>query len=367
MKTYIKRLLSLLAGFILIAGCGGATSGTAADNADGDTRTVTGNLASGSGAGLVKGLHADDCEADMVIATTTSGETSSADVEEDCSFSLSLSVGQSYVIGLALDDEFIATLIFDSGISGYTTSVLPLSAGEILDLGIITIFGDLATPENEPLGECDNDGDGEDDLEDEDDDNDGTEDEMEEDCDLDGSLDDYDEDEDDCEEDEEGEDEARVLEVKPRNDPHPGEGEDTIDLEREIKARLSCEVDRDTVNTDTFYIVSEDGMDIIACEYEFSRSGSSGNRIECDHDDQDFLPDTVYIATVDGVMCADGRSVEARSWEWLTESEDDDEGCFEDEFDEEDELEDEEDDDDDDEGEDEEGDEDAEDEEDEDD
>lgn len=336
MKKPYTQLFLLIIGLSLIAGCGGGTSGTAADDTEGDSRTVTGSLASAGGAGLMKGLHADDCEADMIIATTTSGETSSADVEEDCSFSLSLSVGRSYVISLALDDDFIATLIFDSGIRGDTTSVLPLSSGGILDLGIITIFGNVATAEHEPLDECDQDGDGEDDLEDEDDDDDGVEDEEEEDCDFDGSLDDYDEDDGECEE---GEDEniAYILSVKPYDDP---EGWDPVDLEREVKARIDCEVDESTVTSETFYVVSEDGEHMVECNYEFSGSGS---KIECDHDDfEDFLPDTYYSATIDGVMCLDGRAVETLSWIWLTEAEDTDEGCREDELDEEDELEEEE-------------------------
>ncbi len=348
MKNRHAKLFLLMIGLSLVAGCGGGgTSGTASDDTDGDSRTITGSLASGGGGGLIKGLHADDCEADMIIATTTSGETFSADVEEDCSFSLSLSIGQSYVISLAFDDEFIATLIFDSGIFGNTTSILPLSSGGILDLGIITIVGRVATPEHEPLDECDYDGDGVDDLEDEDDDEDGVPDEEEEDCDFDGSLDDYDEDEADCEEEGDEEDHAHVLSVKPYDDP---DGYDPVDLEREVKARIDCEVDQTSVTDETFYVVSEDGSHAIECSYEFSDSGENRTRIECDHDDfEDFLPDTFYIAVIDGVMCTDGRLVESMSWTWLTEEVDDDEGCYEDELDEEDEAkEDDEDEDDDD-------------------
>lgn len=276
-----------------------------------------------------------ECLADTVIATDTAGETTVTSVDSACDFTLELAIGSSYVISFTEDGSFLATLIFDSGIVGFTSSDLTMTAGVgAIDLGPISISGNLAVPENEPEAETDEDGDGLDDLEDEDDDDDGVEDELDgEDCDLDG-IEEGDEEDEECGE----ETTARVLEVKPRNDPHTDEGEDRIDLDKDVKARLSCEVDQSTVTEETFRVDSP--SDVISCTYKFSGSGRSGNRIECEHDDQDFLPDTVYTATVDGVKCLDGRDVTPRSWSWLTEEDDDDKGDVEDDLDDEDEAED---------------------------
>lgn len=334
MQTLMKNMFLCTIGLALLAGCGGGTSGS--DSQEG-TRVVTGTVSGSSGSSnLVTRAASDDCVADTILATDTTGATTSASVADDCSFSLTLATGKSYVVSLLLGDEFVATLIFDSGIEGFSTSSLPLSDGSLLDLGQITISGTVASAENEALDQCDNDGDGTSDLDDADDDEDGVEDEEEEDCDLDGFDDDEDEDDPDCET-ENGENEAQVLEVKPRNDPHTDRGDDRVDLDKEVKARLSCTVDRDTVTADTFRVISEDGLHEVACTHEFSGSGRSGNRIACDHESDDFLADTVYVATIDGVMCEDGRTVSPRSWEWLTETSDDDEGDAEDDMDEEDE------------------------------
>lgn len=349
-KIITVLLLAIGLMMILITCSGtGSTDETATD----EIRTVTGTVpAANASINSLMTRQAAECAADTVMATDTAGETTSATVGADCSFSLTLSVGKAYVISLVLEDEFVATLLFDSGVGGFTTSTLPVGEGEeIIDLGSITISGIVATSDREPLEQNDCDGDGEDDLADDDDDNDGLDDDEEEDCDLDGHIDDVDDD-DDCEEDEDREDEGRVLEVKPRNDPHPELGEDRVDLDKEVRARISCEVDRTSVSATTFRV--EATGDVIACTHEFSGRGR-GDTVKCHHDDDDFLADTTYTATLEGVLCTDGRTVKTTSWSFRTETEDDDEGDAEDQIDEEDEDEEENEEKDDDEDEDEDG------------
>jgi hypothetical protein len=331
MKTFGRMAFGPLIVLFFLAGCGGVGSSGGGT----ETREITGTVSS-SGTSALKTQTDADCAADTVIATDPSGGTIVAEVDEICNFSLTLEIGQSYVISFSRDGVFVATLIFDSGVGGFTGSDLTITAGDgAIALGQITITGNVAIPEFEPEEQTDEDGDGLNDLEDEDDDNDGVEDELDgDDCDLDGVE--GEEEEESCEEG----DLARVLEVKPRNDPHPELGEDRVDLEKEVKARISCEVDQTTVTAETFRVESD--ADTIACTFEFSGTGSSGNRIQCKHDGQDFLPDTVYTATIDGVKCLDGRDVEPRSWSWLTEEEDEDEGDVEDDLDEEDEADDDE-------------------------
>lgn len=336
MKTRYMYLI-FLAGLMATAGCGGSGDTT------GGARTITGSLALPE-TSLSQSRTLITCLADTVLATDTEGTTVTETVSEDCAFEVSLTIGKSYVISFALNGEFVATLVFDSGITGFASSSLSLADGEnAIDLGVVTISGSTASSAKNPLEQNDRDDDGENDLEDEDDDNDDVDDELEEDCDLDGFLDDLDLDS-ECEEEDDDEmenagDTAMVLEVKPRNDPHPENGDDRVDLDKEVRARISCEVDSSSVTAETFQVVAESG-EAIACAYEFSGSGNSGNRIECNHE-EDFLADTIYQATLDGVMCEDGRMVEARTWQWLTEEADDDEGDAEDEIDEEDEEDDE--------------------------
>lgn len=316
---------------MIIAGC--LATGDRPDQSD--TRVVSGRVPSSSAASLLA-LGTGDCVADTVIATDTAGEITTTAVNDDCSFSITLQVGKSYSLSFAKGDQLIADLLFESGVAGFATASFSCSPGEnIIDLGVITISGSVARPDSNPLDHVDQDQDGIADLEDHDDDGDEVPDEEEMDCDLDGIWDDFDE-ENLCEEPSSAH--AHVLEVKPRNDPHPELGEDDVDLDKDVKARISCEVDPQTVTSETFRVASEDGQDVVACTFEFSGTGSSGNRIECEHE-QPFLPHTVYIATIEGVRCLDGREVEARSWSWLTEGEDKEEGDVEDHIDEEDEVE----------------------------
>lgn len=312
-----------LAGFM--AACSG---GSATGSGSTTTRTLTGSVSSDDPAALVKSQTTASCAADEVIATSVDGDTTTASVDADCNFSLTLNVGESYSIGFLNDDTFVASLIFNTGISGFTgTNINIGSSGDDIDLGGITITGNVAIAENDPLDQIDSDDDGSPDLDDSDDDGDGIEDEDEDDCDLDGIWDDF-EDDDSCEDDDSGL--VKVREVKPRNDPQPEHGNDRVDLDKDVRARIACRIDTDSVTSETFSVVSADGEHTVDCTYTFN---SERNHVECEHDSDDFLPDTVYTATLSGVMCENGSEVQERSWTWLTEESDDDEGSSEDDSD----------------------------------
>ena len=177
------KLFSLIASVFLLASCGGGGSSSDSTTGGGDTttRVISGSvLAPAPDVALrVDALVADDCLADTILATTISGTTTSAIVNnEGCGFSLTLDVDQSYSISLIKDEQFVATLIFDTG-SGYSSSNLFVVDGSTtIDLGAILVNGTVATAENEPLDQIDCDDDGVSDLDDDDDDNDDDDDDA---------------------------------------------------------------------------------------------------------------------------------------------------------------------------------------------
>ena len=320
----------LAAAVSLLVNCGGASSGssTGTSASSSTTRTLTGSLAASSNSALVKALTNTSCEADQVIATSVDATTATATVDENCDFSLTLTLGQTYSIAFLLNNNFVASLIFDTGISGFTSSSLSVGAGSgAVNLGTITINGNTAFAEHDALDQMDSDDDGISDLDDSDDDNDGIDDLDEGDCDLDGVIDDYDDDSCDTSI---SDGVARVREVKPRNDPHTDRGNDRVDLDKEVRARIACEIDPDTVTSDTFIVQSEDSSHIVDCTYDFN---SDGNRVSCVHDNDRFELDTVYMATLSGVSCMDGTPVQEVTWYWLSDDEDSGSGCYEDDTD----------------------------------
>ena len=326
MKRNLQQLAMSFGLALALAACG--SSGT---NSSEGSRSITGSVA-GANASLNKAAGgAPDCAADTIQATTTGGAVSTADVTTNCSFTLDLAVDQSYLIGLAKDDAFVASLVFDTGSGAFSSTVLTLTSGGAIDLGSITISGFVETAEFNPLKEVDSDGDGVSDYEDSDDDGDGIEDNDEGDCDLDGIIDDHDESEDDdsCSAEDDGN--AKVLEVKPRNDPQPELGEDLVDLDKEVRARFSCTLDQSSVTADTFAIVGEDDS-TIECTFEFSGRGRDGNTVKCKHEDQAFTADTTYTLTISGVLCEDSSAVTDKVISWHTEAADDDNGDAEDDI-----------------------------------
>ncbi len=352
MKTQLKPFILASLGLIFLAGCLGIEGPTSEENDNennnnnnsSSSRQLTGSvpaLTQGSNlSSLHDGEEPGECAADTIIATDSSAETVSVAIDEDCDFAVTLEIGKSYVLSLSHENSFVATLIFDTGASFSSDNVTVGAGSGPIQLGEITITGNVAIPEFEPCDQMDTDDDGVVDFDDEDDDGDGIEDEFEDDCDLDGFLNDHDFDMEDCDEGEEDEedeedDEAYVLEVKPRNDSHPELGEDRVDLDRDIKARINCSVDSDTVNEDTFIIYHDD--EELDCNYRGNSHGKgklgTQTTIECEPN-EDMHSDALYTALIDGVMCRDGREVETVAWSWLTEPYDDDEGHYEDYLDE---------------------------------
>lgn len=339
MKPYLKQI-TLVASVFLLASCGGSGSSSDSTTGGGDTttRVMSGSVLAPTPnvTARVSNLVADDCLADTILATTVAGTTTSATVNnEGCTFSLSLEVDQSYSISLIKDDQFVATLIFDTG-SGYSSSNLFVVGGSTaIDLGAILVNGTVATAENEPLDQNDCDDDGVSDLDDDDDDNDDVRDHDEDDCDLDGVIDDHDDDEDMCDAID-STTTAQVYEVKPRdeegNDDHDDDGEhEGVDLDKDVRARVGCLVDEATVTSETFSVVGNEVA--LVCTYAISTDDSEEeSNIKCLHSDP-FLADTTYTATLDGVMCLDGRTVESVTWTFNTAISDDSDGDSEDDFD----------------------------------
>jgi hypothetical protein len=306
MKTQRKNWLVVAGALALATACGSGAGSSASD-----VRALTGSVASNAANLKTRTLTSDDsvsCAADTVIATDTSGETIATEVEDDCSFTLELEVDKTYSVGFVLDDVFVASLVFDSG-SGIASASLPISDDSTtIDLGTVTFSGRIATPENEPLEQCDHDHDGSNDYDDSDDDNDEIDDDFEDDCDLDGVLDDYDDDSESCSTDASV---AQVLQVKPHHHDLHGVGET-----KNVWARIGCEVDESSVNGDTFTISDSEGNEI-ECDFTITNSESGQQKITCQHDES-FAMDTDYTISIDGITCTDGREVEAAEWQFTT-------------------------------------------------
>lgn len=335
MKKITRRFFSILGGVILLSGCmgGSGVGGSSGGSSSEGTREVTGTLASSDAAALHLGGSPGECAADTVIATDSLGKTITTAVDKECNFAIELKIGKSYVIGFSHGGSFVAVLVFDTGV-GFASENITIGEGSgPIRLGSITMRGNVAIPEHNPFEEEDCDNDGKPDFDDPDDDNDGVPDNEETDCDLDGIPDDLDEDNATCKKDDQKivPELARVLEVKPRNNPHPERGSGRVDLDRDIKARINCLVDPKTVHEDTFRIDHDDKE--LACVYEVKDDyDKKHSKIICGHE-QDMHPDALYVATIEGVKCLDGRIVKTKAWGWLTERSDEDHGHFEDDLD----------------------------------
>lgn len=203
--------------FLLLSSCTGE-GGTEAGNPPATSRAVEGNLSSSG----------NDCVVDEVIATNSAGETTSATIDSSCGFSLSLTLGKSYVISFLQDDQFVATLIVNNSSGGPESSIVFVGAGATpIQLGSITLDEGKGYPERQPAEQSDRDEDGSNDYDDEDDDNDDENDDEEEDCDSDGHWDDDDEDDEDC--DEEDNDDEENEEDEDNSGEGGGNGDDDDD------------------------------------------------------------------------------------------------------------------------------------------
>lgn len=323
------QVIALLLIVLQVSCGGGSVGGTEAGNPPSTLeRSVIGSVPSATQNRVTQllgvSLRADACAADRVIATNVSGDTVMADVSSSCTLQLVLPIDTAYSVSFVKNDAFIASMIFNNNPNTFASSYFVVSAGASpIDFGAIVFVNGVATPAVEPATQNDYDDDGVSDYDDDDDDEDGLSDEHEEDCDLNGLINDYD---DPCEDESDGdngndEDEevtATLLEVEPRNDRNLTDDEELVSLNETVQARFNCNVDFDSVTAFTFSIVAT--ADTIECVYDVSDSGET---IRCEHDDDPFLPDTTYTATLDGVTCDGGVPISAVSWSWKTEAEDD--------------------------------------------
>ncbi|HBF12260.1 MAG TPA: hypothetical protein DDW49_02540 [Deltaproteobacteria bacterium] len=312
-----KRVFIFIFACMAMAHCGGggrATGGAEAGNPPTGFRYVEGDVSDANvqaqGSALMKAAI-EDCFADQIIATNSQGTSTTATVDDNCGFTLTLAINKSYAVSLVSDGAFVATMIFTNNPNTLPTSIMVLSNGaSAVNLGriFINLSNNQASPEFEPSSQCDSDDDGEDDFDDEDDDNDGTSDDDEEDCDLDGYFDDHDDDS-ECEDDEDEEDASGdVLEVSPRD------GEDNVDVDEKIVARFDCTLDELTV-TNASFAVTDEADQAIDCDFDFEEDQTE---VQCDYDGS-LTPLTVYTATINGILCEDGTPVENIEWSWTTD------------------------------------------------
>lgn len=179
------------------------------------TGSVSDSQASAPGLWLRQAYASGSCPADQVISTNTLAETSSVDIASDCSFTLSLEVGNSYSLSFWKDQTVVGILVFQATTNSESSQFTLTQGDTAVDLGVIFLGSGTASPQNNPLEQNDRDDDGVNDFDDTDDDDDGIDDDEDYlDCDGDGILDN-----DECEDNSEcDEDDADCDGVKDEND-----------------------------------------------------------------------------------------------------------------------------------------------------
>lgn len=326
----LKFIFVLLALFLVHCGISSQGGSEVGNPPDATTRPIAGQLTTNMQA-LFRYATSDGCPADQLIAMDSSANTTLVEIDENCSFTTTLTINKAYLLSFTLNDVFVASMIFNNSPSRLSSQTFVLSSGSTtVNLGTITINGTTATPANEPSEQCDSDGDGVDDYNDDDDDDDGTPDESEEDCDLDGYDDDYDDDTSDCTENDDDDDDndapedsddssssqAKVLEVRPHHDNNLTDNIGLVSLSQDVEVRFGCSLDTNTITSSNFSMEDENS-NIVSCDFEIENDDT---RIDCEH--TDFLPDTIYTALLSGIKCADGTVIPVTEWSWRTETND---------------------------------------------
>ncbi len=303
---------------VLLCGCG-AGGGTEFGNpTDGTSRVVTGEVESVStniaSSTTGKALKSTTCAADILVAANSKDEEISVVIASDCTFSISLPVGKVYRLSLEKNDgTVVGVLQFQNHPNLFTdTSMAVSKASSIMALGRITLSGSTATPATQPASLTDQDGDGIPDITDPDDDNDGIPDTEEADCDLDGFIDDHDDDNSTCTAQPAT---AHVLRVSPRHDFQFALRSRRAPINEPIRARVSCVIDSTSITAQSFRVTANN--DVVTCVYNVP---TPGRHVECTHTAV-MLSDTTYTATLSGVRCLNGETVETRSWSWKTQKE----------------------------------------------
>jgi hypothetical protein len=308
-------LITMLGIAAYLTGCGSEAGGTEFGNPDQTVQVVTGEVDSSSSATVAKAAaSAGGCVADTVVARNALDASTTAALEADCTFALSLKIDAAYRMIFLKNNALVGLMHFVNDSALLTDETFRVRKRDsAMALGRISFANTIGTPAVQPASLIDSDGDGLADADDTDDDGDAVSDSDEDDCDLDGFLDDDDSDSSTCTTALAA---ARIRRVTPHHDATFARIGRRVSLGADIKARVSCTLDATTVTIETFAVTA--GNDTIDCTYAMS---GSDQRIECDHDDDPFEADTIYTATLNGIRCADGTAVEARSWSWKTRSE----------------------------------------------
>ncbi|EKD41771.1 MAG: hypothetical protein ACD_73C00540G0004, partial [uncultured bacterium] len=149
---------------------------------------------------------------------------------------------------------------------------------------------------------------------------DGIIDQSQEDCDLDGIPDIFDNNVTSCltssaaTEDDEAPVMAHILEVTPHNNDGILLAITAVKLDTKVQVRFDCEIDPDSVNSDSFRVYNLLNQSI-QCSYTFSHQGEV---VSCNHNDDLFSILTNYSATIDGVACLNAVAGDATTWSWKT-------------------------------------------------
>lgn len=268
----------------------------------------------------LKALKNSQCPADTIVAMNSSLQISIASVQVDCSFRLILTANKAYALSFTLENQFIASMIFNNnnGFSSSTTFVI--SSGNRINLGKVTVFDSLAIPENQPARQNDQDGDGINDFDDEDDNNDGRLDIDDPDCDFDGFLDDFD-DQDPCDSSSSNTESATIESTSPSFAEVPGNqvqsifpenGAIEVELNQEIQIRIFCPVNLENIDSNNFEVIGF-GDDIM-CNFSVSEDGTL---ITC-APERVLQRNTVYMVAVDDLTCEDGREINPVFWSFRT-------------------------------------------------
>lgn len=311
----------------LLAACGATTGGTEVGNPNTTAeRSVTGSVETQSTTsmsvkhashrgddhmrtgGAQSALATSRCRADLVEAIDSKNTSASSDVGDDCSFTLSLTVGRAYRFRFSHNGTPVAYLRIPRTTQVWGPFVAVVSSGsDPINLGTVSFASGNATPQHELSEQSDQDDDGIPDAEDSDADGNGILDDLEEDCDLDGVPDSVDEDTSACA----GQSgTVAVLFVRPSNEVRF----ERIRPDTAIGAFAACHIDLSSVTADTFRVLAADGT-AVPCIYQLK---SSDTIVACRHDDTLLALDTEYTALLSGARCTDGRSIRTRSWSWRT-------------------------------------------------
>ncbi len=302
---------------IFLSGCGTGGGSEFGNPTDGTTRVVEGEVdSSGTSGSISKGVgrssgSSNACVATTIVAENAADEETSDLIDTDCNFAITLPISKAYRFSLEDDaGNVIGTLRFQNNAQLFAEVAMVVTSGsEAISLGRITLSGKTGLPAKQPASQTDQDDDGVLDSDDDDDDNDGTDDTDEADCDLDGFHDDLDTDTDDCA----ASSTHHVLRVSPPHDALLQLRGRRVQTDEPIRARFSCPLDPDSVTSDTVQIIANN--DVVTCVYSVPLLG---RRVECEHEEDPMESDTVYTATIDGVRCLNGETVQARSWTWRT-------------------------------------------------